>query len=134
VHYQRIRQGRLGELAPAVVAAAEDGDAVARRLIERVAEEVALMAARALADLGLERADVVLGGGMLRHGRGFLFEEVVARLQQLAPGARPVAAADPPVIGAALVALEAAGAPAEAAATLRASFRAGLVPDEVGAG
>jgi hypothetical protein len=32
------------------------------------------------------------------------------------------------------VALEAAGAPAEAAATLRASFRAGLVPDEVGAG
>jgi N-acetylglucosamine kinase-like BadF-type ATPase len=134
VHYQRIRQGRLGELAPAVVAAAEDGDAVARRLIERVAEEVALMAARALADLGLERADVVLGGGMLRHGRGFLFEEVVARLQQLAPGARPVAAADPPVVGAALVALEAAGAPAEAAATLRVLFRAGLVPDEVGAG
>jgi N-acetylglucosamine kinase-like BadF-type ATPase len=134
VHYQRIRQGRLGELAQAVVAAAENGDAVARRLIERLAEEVALMAARALADLGLERADVVLGGGMLRHGRGLLFEEVVARLQRLALDARPVAAADPPVVGAALVALEAAGAPAEAAATLRASFRAGLVPDEVGAG
>jgi N-acetylglucosamine kinase-like BadF-type ATPase len=134
VHYGRIRQGRLGELAPKVVAAAEDGDAVARRLIERLAEEVALMAVRAFADLGLERADVVLGGGMLRHGRGLLFDEVVARLRRLAPGARPVAAVDPPVVGAALVALDAAGAPAEAAATLRASFRAGLVPDEVGAG
>jgi hypothetical protein len=59
---------------------------------------------------------------------------VVERLRRRAPGARPVAAADPPVVGAALVALEAAGAPAEAARTLRAAFRDGLEPDDVRAG
>jgi N-acetylglucosamine kinase-like BadF-type ATPase len=131
VRYGRLPAGRLGELAPAVIAAAEDGDAVARSLVERLAEEVVLMAARALADLGLERADVVLGGGMLRGGRGLLFEEVVERLRRRAPGARPIAATGPPVVGAALVALEAAGATAEAAGRLRESFRAGLRPDEL---
>jgi hypothetical protein len=45
-----------------------------------------------------------------------------------------VAAVDPPVVGAALVALEAAGATPTAAATLRAAFRDGLRPDEVGGG
>jgi N-acetylglucosamine kinase-like BadF-type ATPase len=134
VHYKRLREGRLGELAPAVVAAAQDGDAVARALVERLAEEIAVMAVRALADLDLETADVVLGGGMLRSGRGLLFDEVVERLRRRAPGARPVVAADPPVVGAALVALEAAGAPAPAAQTLRAAVRDGLRADEVSAG
>jgi N-acetylglucosamine kinase-like BadF-type ATPase len=134
VHYRRVHEGRLGELAPAVVAAAADGDAVARALVERLADEIVLMAARALADLGVEEADVVLGGGMLRDGRGFLYDEVVARLRERAPRARPVAAADPPVVGAALVALEAAGAPAAATLALRAAFRDGLRPDVVDAG
>jgi N-acetylglucosamine kinase-like BadF-type ATPase len=134
IHYRRLSQARLGELAPAVVAAASDGDAVARMLIERLAEEIVLMATRALADLELEAADVVLGGGMLRHGRGFLFDEVVRRLGERAPKGRPVVPAVPPVVGAALAALEAAGAPAAAGETLRAAFRNGLRPDDVGAG
>ena len=134
VHYRRLPPGRLGELAPAVVAAAADGDPVARMLIERLAEEIVLMAVRALADLELEAAVVVLGGGMLRGGRGFLFAEVLTRLRRLAPLARPVVAEDPPVVGAALVALEAAGAPAAAAQTLRSAFRNGLQPDELRAG
>jgi N-acetylglucosamine kinase-like BadF-type ATPase len=134
IHYRRIREARLGELAPAVVAAAEDGDEVARMLVGRLAEEVALMAARALADLALDEADVVLGGGMLHGGDGLLFVEVVERLERRAPRARPVAASQPPVVGAALVALEAAGAPAAAGDALRAAFRDGLRPEEVGAG
>ena len=134
IHYRRMREGRLGELAPAVVAAAAEGDAVARRLVERLAEEVVLMAVRAMADLGVKTADVVLGGGMLRSGSGFLFDEVVGRLRERAPLARPVAAQDPPVVGAALVALETAGAPASAGHALRAAFRDGLRPEEVSAG
>jgi N-acetylglucosamine kinase-like BadF-type ATPase len=134
IHYRRIREGRLGELAPAVVAAAADGDEVARMLVERLAEEVVLMATRALADLELEQADVVLGGGMLRGGEGLLFEEVVARLARRAPRAQPVAAEQPPVVGAALVALEAAGAPTAAGRALRGAFRDGLRPEEVDAG
>jgi N-acetylglucosamine kinase-like BadF-type ATPase len=134
IHYRRLDQRRLGELAAAVVAAAGDGDAVARGLVERLAEEIVLMVARALRDLGVESADVVLGGGMLRDGRGFLYEEVGRRLAERAPQARPVAAADPPVVGAALVALEAAGASQEAAQALRTAFHDGLQPDLVDAG
>jgi N-acetylglucosamine kinase-like BadF-type ATPase len=134
IHYRRIREGRLGELAPAVVAAAAGGDEVALMLVDRLAREVALMAVRALADLELEEADVVLGGGMLRDGSGLLFEAVVEQLAERAPRARPVAASQPPVVGAALVALEEAGAPAAAGQALRAAFRNGLQPEEVGAG
>lgn len=86
------------------------------------------MVVRAFADLGVEAADVVLGGGMLRDGSGPLFDDVIARLAEVAPAARPVAAVDPPVLGAALVALEAAGAPAEAGARLRTAVRAGVAP------
>jgi N-acetylglucosamine kinase-like BadF-type ATPase len=132
IHYGRMRAGRLGEVAPEVVRAAENGDAVARELVERLAGEVALMAVRALADLGLESADVVLGGGMLRGGSGPLFEQVVERLRERAPGARPVTPVDAPVLGSALVALEAAGSPGAAAERLRAAVRAGVPVETVG--
>jgi N-acetylglucosamine kinase-like BadF-type ATPase len=127
VHYRRIREQRLGELAPAVVAAAASGDAVARRLVVRLAEEVVLLALRALRDLELaERpAHVVLGGGMLRDGSGFLYEEVVSRLHERAPAARVAVATDPPVIGAAVAALDAVGASDAARQRLRAAVREG---------
>jgi N-acetylglucosamine kinase-like BadF-type ATPase len=131
IHYGRMRAGRLGELAPALVRAAEDGDEVAQELVARLAGEIVLMAVRALADLGVESADVVLGGGMLRGGSGLLFDEVVARLAEQAPAARPVVSADAPVLGAALVALEAAGASAEAGARLRGAVRAGFTVEMV---
>jgi N-acetylglucosamine kinase-like BadF-type ATPase len=134
IHYGRIGAGRLGELAPAVVRAAEDGDAVAGELVARLAEELVLMVVRALADLDAESADVVLGGGMLRDGSGPLFDQVIARLEEVAPAARPVAAVDPPVVGAALVALDAVGAPTEAGARLRAAVRAGLAPLSLASG
>ena len=133
VHYRRLPVKRLGELAPAVVAAAEEGDGVARGLVERLAEEIALMATRALGDLELSErpTDVVLGGGMLRPGEGLLHEEVVTRLGARAPKARPVVAADPPVVGAVLAALDAAGAAPEAGGRLRSAFRNGLDAEDV---
>ena len=133
VHYRRVREQRLGELAPAVLEAAEEGDAVARRLLERLAEEVVLLALKALRDLGLDGrpVDVVLGGGMLRRGAGLLHDEIVSRLSARAPEARPVVAAEPPVVGAALAALDAAGAPAAAERRLRTAFRDGLSAEDV---
>jgi N-acetylglucosamine kinase-like BadF-type ATPase len=109
VHYGRVREQRLGELAPAVVAAADGGDRVAAEILERLADEIVLLVRKALRDLGLEgrAVDVVLGGGMLRPGHGFLHDAVVARLGERAPAARPVVLAEPPVLGAALAALEA---------------------------
>ena len=117
---------RLGELAPEVVRAAEDGDAIARQLVERLAGEVVLMATRALADLGFtERpVQVLLGGGMLRPATRLLYDEVVARLARAAPHARPTAVTEPPVLGAALDALDAAGSPPAAAGRLRTALSA----------
>jgi N-acetylglucosamine kinase-like BadF-type ATPase len=134
VHYRRIREVRLGELAPAVVAAAELGDAIASGLVERLAGEVALLAWRALRDLELldARAEVVLGGGMLRPGKGALHDAVLSRVRELLPRAIPVVAVDPPVLGATLAALDDAGAPPASGRRLREAFRAGLVLEEVG--
>ena len=128
VRYGRIAPGRLGEVAPAVVKTAAAGDAVARRLVDRLAEEVVLMATRALADLALadRPATVLLGGGMLRSGQGLLYEHAVARLAARAPHAVPVPVTAAPVLGAALDALDAAGAPPGAAARLRAAFETGV--------
>jgi N-acetylglucosamine kinase-like BadF-type ATPase len=128
VRYRRLPPERLGELAPAVVGAAESGDAVAQRLVERLADEVVLMAARAIEDLRLagRPVTVLLGGGMLRGGTGLLYDEVVARLAERAPHAKPVPVTAPPVLGAALDALEAAGAPPSAAPRLRAALKSQL--------
>lgn len=117
IHYRRLGAQRLGELAPAVMAAASSGDRVALGLVERLAEEVALFARRALRDLALDDANVVLGGGLLRGG--VLADLVV---QRLPPNARPIVLREPPVLGSALAALDAAGASPEAAARLRAAF------------
>jgi len=97
VHYGRLPVSRLGELAPGVVAAAGEGDTVALGLVERLAAEVALLAARALTDLQLDDAEIVLGGGMLASGEGLLHELVVAALPE---GARPVTSKVAPVAGA----------------------------------
>jgi N-acetylglucosamine kinase-like BadF-type ATPase len=116
VHYRRLPQTRLGELAPLVVAAAAAGDTVARSLVERLADEIALLVRRALHDLQVDEADVVLGGGMLRSGEGHLWERVVKRLPA---GTRPLALRAAPVLGAGLAALDAASATAEAKQRLR---------------
>jgi N-acetylglucosamine kinase-like BadF-type ATPase len=124
IRYRHIPVARLGELAPGVVRAAEEGDAVARQLVDRLAGEVVLLATRALADLGFtERpVQVLLGGGMLRAGSGLLYDEVVARLARAAPHARPTRVSEPPVLGAALDALDMEGASPAAIARLRAAL------------
>jgi N-acetylglucosamine kinase-like BadF-type ATPase len=120
VYYGRLPQSRLADLAPKVVAAAA-GDAVAGSLVERLAVEIGLMVRRALRDLGVAEADVVLGGGMLQSGKGLLYEAVLAHLPE---GARAVAVQDPPSLGSALAALDAAGASVDAKARLRSELRA----------
>lgn len=121
VHYKRLPMSRLAELAPAVIDAAEDGDSVAWSLVDLLATEIVLMTLRTLKDLDVEEADVVLGGGMLHGGEGLLYRLVAERLPL---GARPVPARDEPVLGAALAALDAAGARDAAKARLREELRA----------
>ena len=86
-------------------------------------DAVGLLVERAFRDLGVDAAEVVLGGGMLRSGDGFLHEAVLARLPE---GARAIVLRDPPVLGAALAALDAAGASEEAKDRLRQEVRCGV--------
>jgi N-acetylglucosamine kinase-like BadF-type ATPase len=130
VHYRRVPQQRLGGLAPRVVGLAGAGDAVSSALVDRLAGEVALAVQRARRDLELGEAavDVVLGGGMLRPGTGYLHDAVVARLPA---NAQVLVPPEPPVLGAALAALEAAGASEDAGRRLREAFRDGLDPEDL---
>jgi N-acetylglucosamine kinase-like BadF-type ATPase len=120
VHYRRLPQSRLGELAPLVVDAAARGDAVAVALVDHLATEIGLMVRRAFRDLAVEGGDVVLGGGMLQSGTGRLHDAV---LERLPAGARPVVPADRPVLGAALAALDDAEAGESAKDRLRQELR-----------
>ncbi|MGX2997170.1 N-acetylglucosamine kinase [Streptomyces sp. JNUCC 64] len=112
---------RRHELTPVLFATAEDGDPVARSLVDRLADEVVAMAVVALRRLDLldEETPVVLGGGILaaRHPR--LDEGVRARLAELAPKAVPQVVTARPVLGAALLGLDHVGAEPDALERLR---------------
>ncbi len=125
IHYRRVRPAQLGELAPAIVAVAAAGDAVALALVRRLADEIAALVRRAMRDLGLREADVVLGGGMLAAGSGLLHELAVAALPD---GVHAVVPELPPVAGAALAAFDALELP-DAAARFRVAFR-GRQPED----
>jgi hypothetical protein len=71
-------------------------------------------------DLALEEADVVLGGGMLQGGP--LVDRVTALLPE---GAAPIVLEEPPVTGAVLTALDAAGAGEGAKRRVREELRGG---------
>jgi N-acetylglucosamine kinase-like BadF-type ATPase len=111
----------LTELAPLVFRAAADGDEIARRLVARQADEVVTIATVAARRLGLldESFAVVLGGGVLRSRSPLLLEPILAGLAAAAPKASTVVVDAPPVLGAALFALDALGADATAHATVR---------------
>ena len=127
VHLGGIGESRLAELAPLVFAAAVAGDAAASGLVDRLADEVVAFVRAAVSRLGLagEPVDVVLGGGLLQAGHTPLDDRVRAGVLALAPAARVVTAPHPPIVGAALLALDAAAANPAAAARLRSAFAAG---------
>ncbi|MEU5996119.1 BadF/BadG/BcrA/BcrD ATPase family protein [Spirillospora sp. NPDC047418] len=125
IHLGEFGEGRLTGLAPVLLGAAEAGDAVARRVVSRLAEEVAVLGSVALRRLDLldVPADVVLGGGVLAARRPLLMGAIAERYAVLAPRARLLVPEDPPLLGAALLALDHVAAPPSAHATLRTAFR-----------
>ncbi|TMR14334.1 ATPase, partial [Nonomuraea zeae] len=124
LHFGRVDEGRLHELAPGVLAAAAGGDAVAASLVERQAEEVIVLAEVCLRRLGLLETpvEVVLGGGLLTARDPLLTSLLDTRFALRAPRAKPVVADVPPVLGAALLGLERLGASDAATARLRAHY------------
>jgi N-acetylglucosamine kinase-like BadF-type ATPase len=125
LYHGRLDEARLSELAPLVFEAAEGGDAIARAIVDRVADELILMVRALVRRTGLVRRqpEVVLAGGVFRN-RDLVFQDrLAAGVEAAAPGARLVRLALPPVVGAALLGLDALGLPPERAAAAEARLR-----------
>jgi N-acetylglucosamine kinase-like BadF-type ATPase len=124
LHLERIPSARRHELTPVLFATSDAGDPVARRILDRQAEEIVALAVVALGRLDLldEEADVVLGGGIMAAGNPYLMDGLTERLTARAPKARSHVVTAPPVLGAALLGLDHTGAPAQARARLRAHY------------
>ena len=90
---------------------AGESDPIAMSVVDRMAEEVVIMARVALRRLGIEQrpAEVVLGGGVLRARPPALMERITARAAEEIPLAELVVAVDQPVVGAALLGLDMLG-------------------------
>lgn len=116
LHLGTIALSELARLSPLVFEHARAGDVICIELVERQADEIAIMAATALRRLGLDDrpVPVVLGGGVIRARDERLLSRVTAGLVARVPHAVPVVVDAPPLLGAALLALESAGATAAA--------------------
>lgn len=122
LHRHEIREERLGELAPIVVAAAEADDLAAIEILNRQADEVVAFASAAIRRLRMVRlsAPVVLGGSILAALSPSFVARIEAGVQRVAPMAHCDVCYDRPVVGAALAALDLAGAGHAAGRRLRA--------------
>jgi N-acetylglucosamine kinase-like BadF-type ATPase len=112
VHFARIPREALNDLTPVLFAEAEAGDPVAAGVVDRQAEEIVGMAEVLLRRLDLldRPLPVVLGGSVLAARAPRLVAGVQAGLAERAARASPTWVTAPPVVGAALLALEAVGA------------------------
>jgi N-acetylglucosamine kinase-like BadF-type ATPase len=126
LHFGELSRSRIYELVPVLLGVAAAGDQQARAVVERQAEEVFLLARAAIDRLKLrdQPTDVVLGGGVLAARDPLLMDAVARRLEAYAPRANRLVVADPPVVGAALLGLDALGASPDAEVAARAALLA----------
>jgi N-acetylglucosamine kinase-like BadF-type ATPase len=109
----RFRAPELQNLTPMVLAATEAGDLVARTVLERIGQalgEAAGVVARRL-NLSNLPVEVVLAGGLFRTPNRYLLDELELGVRRTAPRAEVRSLTAPPVVGAALMALELAKVP-----------------------
>ncbi|SEA96717.1 N-acetylglucosamine kinase [Leifsonia sp. 21MFCrub1.1] len=121
LHFGRLPNRDLARLAPTVFAVARGGDAVAAALIDEQAEEIATLAVTTLRRLDLldRPVPVVLGGGVIGGRDERLLGTIERLLAERAPAARMELVTAAPILGAALLALESAGADRSALAAAR---------------
>ncbi|MGW3011337.1 N-acetylglucosamine kinase [Streptomyces sp. NPDC001219] len=124
-HLHGIPGQRRHELPPVLFAVAASGDRIARALVTRQAEEIALLAHVALERLALldEPTPVILGGGILSAHHPLLHDHLTQLLAERAPQAVPRVLTAPPILGAALATLDCAGAGAGAYERVREAWK-----------
>ena len=120
IHRGVIQMRRLEELPPVVFSAAAD-DVVAAQIVDRLASEVVALSRVALERLELtnEPVELLLGGGLLQARDGRLLQSIEAGMREVGPAIEVHRSVSPPIVGAALLALDALGAPSDAFARAR---------------
>jgi N-acetylglucosamine kinase-like BadF-type ATPase len=120
VHFKEITLEALAQLSPVVYEQAES-DAVARAILERVADEVAALARAVLTRLEIcdAGADVVVGGGLMRAAPPWMVERIRELVHATSASATLVVAHEAPVVGAAMLGLDALDAGFDAIARAR---------------
>ncbi|MFB9895614.1 N-acetylglucosamine kinase [Planobispora takensis] len=128
VHFGDLPYARLQDLVPPLMSAAEAGDAVARSVVARLAEEITILGVVALRRLGLlgSPVEVVLGGGVLTARDPLLSAMLEESFAERAPQAKLVVVDVPPIVGSALLGLDRLGTAGRAGERLRAHFRAAV--------
>jgi N-acetylglucosamine kinase-like BadF-type ATPase len=127
IHRGVIETRRLVNLAPVVLQAAAT-DAVAASIRDRLVDEILALVRATVTRLGLERepVDVVVGGGLMRAADAELLGRIETGLHGI--GAKLVLRRTtlPPIVGAALLGLDAVGAGPEAQARVRSELVAAV--------
>jgi N-acetylglucosamine kinase-like BadF-type ATPase len=103
---------RIDLFAPLVFEAAEAGDVVARTIAERAGATLGSTAGQVTRRLGMDElpVEVVMAGGVFRSGSRALITAFEREIHRTAPNAVSTRLEVPPVVGAALRAMELAGA------------------------
>jgi N-acetylglucosamine kinase-like BadF-type ATPase len=123
VHKGKIGDNDLTGLAPILLRAADEGDQVAQTVVNRLGDEISVMAITAMRRLGLPglATPVILGGGVITARNPRLMNSITRQLAEAAPHAVVRVIDVPPVVGAALLGLDHVRAPAAARTRLRAT-------------
>lgn len=102
-----------GKLAPLVLEAAAEGDAVAQNIVRCVGQELGKNTVAVARRLGLlkEAFDLVMAGGVIRSGSELLLKAILEPVRAKAALVQPVNLRVAPVVGSVLLAMQAAGDP-----------------------
>jgi N-acetylglucosamine kinase-like BadF-type ATPase len=124
IHQGKIDDDELIGLAPVLLRASDEGDQIARTVVNRLAAEISVMAITAMRRLDLLglATPVVLGGGVITARNPLLMDGITAWLADAAPRAQVRVIDVPPVVGAALLGLDHVHAPPAAETRLRAAY------------
>jgi len=124
LHQGKIPDDDLIGLAPVLLRAADEGDQVARAVVDRQAVEISVMAITAMRRLDLTglATPVILGGGVITARNPQLMAGITRQLSAAAPHAQVRVIEVPPVVGAALLGLDHVNAPPAAESRLRAAY------------
>jgi N-acetylglucosamine kinase-like BadF-type ATPase len=111
MHTRAIPFGRIVEIAPIVLRAAAD-DPVAATIRDRLVVEIVALARATVTRLGLtdDAVEIVVGGGLMRNASQDLLERIEEGLRSVGPRLSLSRTSLPPIVGAALLGLDAVGA------------------------